>query len=201
MAHPTRGAYWQETGGLSTPTFAPALIYKNKTARGTQAAFQSRVHRGIYLGCAPRQPLSTFLLLDLQTSKKFPTSDVYVDNEFSLVSCDAVTGNCRWHMGKFDDNSKLDDHENRVDTRKVFIYEAASKYYTSPAVLPSLRLKVAPSPLTPPSPQTFSESKPIHVVNLKGQPDNARLSFDLNNPKKPMTKSYDRYEPTSTPER
>ena len=53
--------------------FAPALIYKNKTARGTQAAFKSRVHQGIYLGCAPRQPLGTFLLLNLQTSKKCTT--------------------------------------------------------------------------------------------------------------------------------
>ena len=58
--------------------FAPVLIYKGKTARGAQAAFQPRVDRGIYLGCAPRQPLGTFLILNLRTSKKCSTSDVYI---------------------------------------------------------------------------------------------------------------------------
>ena len=64
----------------------PAFLHKDKKARGTTAAFSSRVDRCIHLGIARDSPPGTYLLYKLSTRQIVVSRDVIFDEHFRFVT-------------------------------------------------------------------------------------------------------------------
>ena len=64
----------------------PAFVHQDKAARGTTAAFSSRVERCIHLGTARDSSPGTYLLYKLSTKQIILSRDVYFDETFRFVT-------------------------------------------------------------------------------------------------------------------
>jgi len=64
----------------------PAFLFKDKAARGSNAAFSSRVDRCIHLGVERHSPPGTYLLYKLLTKQLVVSRDVIFDEHFRFVT-------------------------------------------------------------------------------------------------------------------